>query len=52
MGAQLHLELVVQGEVSEPDERLAVHEVNNVNAAEVLFDIEQAPAGHAGGVSE
>ena len=44
MRAQFNLELVVKGEVRQPEKRLTMNKVNNVNTTEILLDIEQPTA--------
>jgi hypothetical protein len=43
VGPQIDLELVVQREVRESDQWASVNEVDDVNTAKVLFNIENPP---------
>jgi hypothetical protein len=52
MGAQSHLELVIQGEVGEPEKWLTMNKVDNIDTTEILLNVEQTPARHAGSVGE
>src|SRR5262249_62082226 len=51
-GAQVDLELVIEGEIGQAQEGPAVDEVDDVDTAEVLLDVEDPAAGDAGGVGE
>src|SRR5712691_4444942 len=52
MGAQIDLELIVQSEIGQTQERPAVDEIDDVDATEVLLDVEDPTAGDPGSVGE
>src|SRR5438093_3622004 len=52
VSAQVDFQLVVQGKVGQPQQRAAVHKIDDVDAAEVLFDVKDSAARHAGCIGD
>src|SRR5437867_5498954 len=52
VGAQVDFQLVVQGKVGQPQQRAAVYKIDDVDASEVLFDVKDPAARHAGCIGD